>query len=84
VSVEVIAVHRMLKNDVPAPEYILMSEPVYAHAEPLIRDHAHEIVQELEGLGPARLYFVDLDHIGAELPPPPDVTWPRAFARRQA
>lgn len=32
VGVDVIAVHRMLKNDVPASEYLLMSEPLYESA----------------------------------------------------
>jgi len=29
VGVDVIAVHRMLKNSVPVPEYVLMTEPLY-------------------------------------------------------
>ena len=28
-GVDVILVHRMLKNDVPLPEYLLMTDPVY-------------------------------------------------------
>jgi class 3 adenylate cyclase len=68
-GVEVIAVHRMLKNAVPIPEYVLMSEPVYEGSEPSIRDCATSIDEELEGLGVARCYFVDIDGLAAELPP---------------
>lgn len=73
-GVDVIAVHRMLKNSVPVPEYVLMSEPLYEEVEPTIRELARSIEEELEGLGSATLYFVDLDEIAEEPPPPPKPT----------
>jgi hypothetical protein len=72
VGVDVIAVHRMLKNAVPASEYVLMSEPLYRRLEPQLRDRAVRVEQELEGLGTMPLYFVELDALPAELPPVPE------------
>ena len=78
VGVDVIAVHRMLKNNVPAAEYVLMSEPLYRSLEPEIRDRAERVDQELEGLGTMPLYFVELDDLPIELPVAP---MPRLPAR---
>jgi hypothetical protein len=71
-GVDVIAVHRMLKNTVPAPEYVLMSEPLHERLEPELREHAVPIEQELEGLGTMPLYFVDLDGLSIEVPTLPE------------
>jgi class 3 adenylate cyclase len=76
VGVDVIAVHRMLKNTVPAAEYVLMSEPLYAHLDPELRDQAVPIEQELEGIGSMPLYFVEFDALPVELPPVPKPTLP--------
>jgi Protein of unknown function (DUF2652) len=70
VGIDVIAAHRMLKNTVPVPEYILMSEPVYEQCDPALRERAVSIEEELEGVGTMTLYFVDLDEIVLEQPPP--------------
>jgi hypothetical protein len=40
VGIDVIAVHRMLKNDVPAAEYVLMSEQLYERLPPPLRGRA--------------------------------------------
>jgi hypothetical protein len=68
VGIDVILVHRMLKNPVEVPEYLLFSEDLYRTANPAIPDFAHEVSQDLEGIGPVRAYFVDV----ADLPGPPD------------
>lgn len=67
VGVDVIAVHRMLKSDVPAAEYVLMSEPLYEGLEPQFRERAVRLDQALEGLGSMPLYFVDLGGLPVEL-----------------
>jgi len=69
VGVDVITAHRMLKNTVPVPEYILMSQPVYERSDPGIRARAVAIEQELEGLGQTTTHFVDLAGIALALPP---------------
>ena len=74
-GIDVILVHRMLKNSVPVPEYLLMSEPVFQHSHERIRQHALGLEQEFEGLGRTQTYFVDLEKISAEMPPKPRVTW---------
>lgn len=69
VGVDVIAVHRMLKNTVPAGEYVLMSEPLYQRLDPELRERAVLVEQELEGLGKVPLYFVGLGELAIEIPP---------------
>jgi hypothetical protein len=77
VGVDVIAIHRMLKNAVPVPEYVLMTQPLYEQSSDELRAGATLIEEELEGLGPASLYFVDLDRIALDPAPPPKATVPR-------
>ena len=77
VGVDVITVHRMLKNAVPAPEYLLMTESLVDESGADIRQDAGKIEQELEGLGEASLYFVDLGEIALQPAPPPKPTLPR-------
>ena len=77
VGVDVIAVHRMLKNSVPIEEYVLMSGPVYRQSAAQFRERATEIEDELEGLGVATLYFVDLQALAPERTSPPTGTLTR-------
>ena len=55
VGPDVILVHRLLKNSVPVPEYILYSEELYGGGG------ATRLEQEVEGLGPVGTYFVPLE-----------------------
>jgi hypothetical protein len=73
-GVDVIAVHQMLKNAVPVSEYILMTDPVFRDSEASLRDRGRSVEQELEGLGKAQVYFIDLQELAADLPPPPRAT----------
>jgi hypothetical protein len=68
-GVDVIFVHRLLKNAVPVPEYVLMSEPVHAGMAPAVRDVARESSEDLEGIGEMRTFYVNLDDIAASAPP---------------
>jgi hypothetical protein len=70
VGLDVIAVHRMLKNSVPVAEYLLVSDAVYDRLDPELRERATAITEELEGIGETPLHFVDLGEL-AELPAPP-------------
>ena len=74
VGVDVIAVHRMLKNAVPAPEYLLMTESLIDQCGADVRDGASRIQQDLEGLGSTSLYFVDLAELELPRPPAPNPT----------
>jgi hypothetical protein len=63
----VIFVHRLLKNHVQGREYVLLSEAARAATglEPaLLREH----MEDLEGVGPARLWLCDAQAIPFELP----------------
>jgi hypothetical protein len=78
VGVDVIYVHRLLKNPVQVPEYVLVSEDLHrnggtAPSEPAMQ----EISQSLEGIGPVRAYFMDVEDIAAPLAPLADPSWPR-------
>jgi hypothetical protein len=78
VGMDVIYVHRLLKNPVEVPEYVLVSEDLYRSggtrpSEPAMQ----EIAQELEGIGPVRTYFMDVEDIAAPLDSLPNPSWPR-------
>jgi Protein of unknown function (DUF2652) len=78
VGVDVIYVHRLLKNSVEAPEYLLVSEDLYrsggtASSELVMQ----EIAQDLEGIGQVQTYFVGVEDMAAPLPPLSDPSWPR-------
>ncbi len=72
VGIDVIFVHRLLKNTVQVPEYVLFSEELYRTGDGALPDHVREVSQELEGIGPVRTYFVEVDELGGSLPPSPD------------
>lgn len=67
-GVDVILVHRMLKNSVPISEYVLMTEAVYERCREQLTMPAAVIEEELEGLGRERLYYVDVPAIAGEPP----------------
>jgi hypothetical protein len=71
VGPDVILVHRLLKNTVPVPEYVLFSDELYGEGD------AVPLEQELEGLGAVRTYFVDLGELAEALPPLPAPTLPK-------
>jgi hypothetical protein len=70
VGPDVILVHRLLKNSVPVPEYVLFT------AELARGDDAVPLELELEGLGPVQTYFVDLAALGDPLPPAEEAPLP--------
>lgn len=68
-GMDVILVHRMLKNAVPIAEYVLMTEDVHAVADEPFRASSREIEQDFEGVGPTKLHYVDLDDVAHVDPP---------------
>jgi len=78
VGVDVIYVHRLLKNHVEVPEYLLVSDDLFrdggAASSELVM---HEIAEDLEGIGRVQTHFVDVEDIGLPLEPVPDPSWPR-------
>jgi hypothetical protein len=85
IGMDVIFVHRLLKNPVQAPEYVLLSEALYRSGatsppDPLV----HEISQDLEGIGPVRTYFVEVEDLAGPLAPVPDPSLLRRFGETVA
>jgi len=77
VGVDVIYVHRLLKNPVEVPEYVLVSEDLYRNGGTTPPEPAmQELAQDLEGIGPVRTYFMDVGEITSTLAPPADPSWP--------
>ena len=73
VGIDVIQVHRMLKNPVGVPEYVLLSEELYRSGGDALPDPAHEVAQDLEGIGPVRSWFIDVGDLAG---PPPELPAP--------
>ncbi|MCV7385327.1 DUF2652 domain-containing protein [Mycolicibacter longobardus] len=59
-GVDVILVHRMLKNQVPVPEYVLMTEAIAQCLDEPIRRICTPLVHDFEGLGETPTYYLDL------------------------
>jgi len=72
VGIDVIFVHRLLKNPVQVPEYVLLSEDLYRGAPSTPDYPVQEISQDLEGIGPVRTYVAEVEEIAGPLPPVPD------------
>jgi hypothetical protein len=78
VGVDVIYVHRLLKNPVDLPEYVLVSEELHREGGTTPSGPAmQELLQDLEGIGPVRTYFMSVEEITGSLGPLPDPSWPR-------
>src|SRR5918994_424380 len=69
-----------LSRTVDAPEYVLFSEELYRTGEDALPE-AREVSQELEGIGRASAFFVELDDVAGALPPPPEPSWPSRIGR---
>jgi len=59
-GVDVILVHRMLKNSVPVVEYVLMTDPVAACLDESMRQRCKPLIQDFEGIGETSTHYIDL------------------------
>ena len=59
-GVDVILVHRMLKNSVPVVEYVLMTDPVAACLDESMRGLCKPLVHHFEGIGETSTHYIDL------------------------
>ncbi len=59
-GVDVILVHRMLKNSVPVVEYVLMTDPVAACLDDSFRCLCKPLVHDFEGIGQTSTHYIDL------------------------
>jgi hypothetical protein len=78
VGVDVIYVHRLLKNPVQVPEYLLVSADLFQGAGAASSELvAHEITQDLEGIGEVQGFFVDVHDMAAPPDTLPGPSWPQ-------
>jgi hypothetical protein len=75
VGIDVILVHRLVKNPVQTPEYILFSEELYRTGGAALSDPVHEVSHDLEGIGPVPRTSWNIADFAGVLPPPPDPPW---------
>ena len=68
-GVDVILVHRMLKNAVPVSEYVLMTDPVAACLDEPTRQLAKQLTHDFDGIGETSTHYLDL--ATSEAPPSP-------------
>jgi hypothetical protein len=81
VGIDVIFVHRLLKNPVQVPEYVLFSEEFYGSGDAKQLNSVREVSQDLEGIGPVRTYYIELEDLAGPLPPPPAPSFPGRLGR---
>ena len=75
VGVDVIHVHRLLKNSVEVPEYLLISDELLREGGAIHPDvPMREVSLDLEGIGTRRSHYTDVADIAV---PVPDPTWPQ-------
>lgn len=66
-GVDVILVHRMLKNQVPVLEYVLMTDPVAQSLDESMRQLCKPLTHDFEGIGQTSTHYLDL--ATSEVPP---------------
>lgn len=67
-GVDVIFVHRLLKNSVPISEYVLMSEPVFDRLDAELKPLGKAITEDLEGLGAVKTLYIDFADLATHKP----------------
>lgn len=70
-GVDVILVHRMLKNSVPVVGYVLMTDPVAACLDDSYRGLCTPLIHDFEGIGETSTHYIDLGASGVPAVRPP-------------
>jgi hypothetical protein len=81
VGIDVILVHRLLKNPVAIPEYVLVSEELFRSGGESWPDPVHEVAPDLEGFGTVRAFFVDVGDLDDSPEPLPTPKWRGRLSR---
>ena len=81
VGIDVILVHRLLKNTVPVREYVLLTDELYGAGSAGLPQPAHQVDPDLEGFGPVRAFYVDVTRLDGAPEPLPPPTWRGRLAR---
>jgi uncharacterized protein DUF2652 len=75
VGLDVIYIHRMLKNPVDVPEYLLVTDELLRHSDSsTLQSGMREVDLDLEGIGQVRTHFLSVGDLAV---PPPPPSWPR-------
>jgi hypothetical protein len=70
IGIDVVLVHRMLKNSVPLNEYVLMTDPVVERLEEPWRGRCMPLTHTFEGIGETSTHYIDLARVhGPDQPP---------------
>lgn len=69
-GLDVILVHRMLKNSVPLTEYVLMTDPVAERLTETWRDRCMPLLHDFEGIGETSTHYIDLTGVNVPAEPP--------------
>jgi hypothetical protein len=73
VGMDVIYVHRLLKNAVTVPEYLLVSDDLFRIGGTASTELAvHEIAQDLEDIGQVQTFYVEVGDLAAPLTSSPE------------
>jgi Protein of unknown function (DUF2652) len=76
VGMDVIYVHRLLKNPITVPEYLLVTDDLFRNGGTTSAELAiQEIAQDLEGIGPVQTFYVDVEDLAPAGQPAPDPSW---------
>ncbi len=81
VGIDVILVHRLLKNPVTVREYVLLTEDLYGTGSSALAGPTHEISTDAEGIGRVRAFYVDVSDLDGSGPPPTVPTWRARLGR---
>nr|WP_315266490.1 DUF2652 domain-containing protein [Microbacterium lemovicicum] len=63
VGIDVILAHRLLKNDVTIPEYVLITDDLYSEVAGSRPEGVQELTQEVEGIGQVLTHIVDVGEL---------------------
>ena len=74
VGMDVIHVHRLLKNPVEVPEYLLVSDELRSCCGEHPDLELNEVTLDLEGIGEVRSHYADVSGFAGPVPHP---TWPQ-------
>lgn len=69
-GLDVILVHRMLKNLVPVVEYVLMTDPVAACLDEPVRSLCQPLIHMFDDIGETPTHYIDLATSQVSLPAP--------------
>lgn len=77
VGMDVIYVHRLLKNPVTVPEYLLVSDELLTGGGTAADGlSTHAVTMDLEGIGGVQTHFVDVQDLASQVPVP-EPSWPQ-------